>query len=247
MGRTLTFGNYTREPDIRMLSEMADVIYDKKWFAGADDAELYYMYRDLSLSRKDKETITEQHLRYDITIIPPGRLGGEFVKTAGHYHPLVPGASVTYPEIYEVLEGDATYLIQKLKDGEITDVVVVRAQAGDKVIIPPGYGHITINESNRTLKMANWVGADFSSEYERYRQAGGGAYFLTTDGFVPNPYHEKLPQIRYLKPTNFNDIDLHKGREMYGLVRSPEKLKYLTHPQEYGELFEKCISTSRQV
>jgi len=247
MERTLTFGGNKREPDIRMLFDMTDVIYDKKWLASADNFELYYMYRNMSLSKKDKDTMSEYHLRYDITIIPPASLGCEFIKTAGHYHPLVPGESVTYPEIYEVLEGNATYLMQKLEGDNITDVVVVRAEAGDKVIIPPSYGHITINESNKTLKMANWVGAEFSSEYGRYRQAGGGAYFLTENGFVPNPYHKELPHIRYIKPTNFPEEGLYKGREMYGLVRDIGKLKYLTHPQEYGKLFDKCISVGREV
>lgn len=247
MEKTLTFGGNKREPDIRLLLDMAKVIYDKKWLASADNFELYYMYRDMSLSKKDKDTIAEHHLRYDVTIIPPARLGCEYIKTAGHYHPLVPGTSVTYPEIYEVLEGNATYLIQKLEGDNITDVVVVRAEAGDKVIIPPNYGHITINESNKTLKMANWVGADFSSEYERYRQAEGGAYFLTEDGFIPNPHHKELPKIRYIKPTNFPDEGLYKGREMYGLVRDIGKLKYLTHPQEYTGLFDKCISVGREV
>src|SRR5665648_243693 len=124
MERTITFGGTKREPDIRLLFDMTDVIYDKKWIAETDNFELYYMYRDMSLSKKDKDTITEHHLRYDITIIPPARLGCEYIKTAGHYHPLIPGTSVTYPEIYEVLEGNATYLIQKLEGDNITDVVV---------------------------------------------------------------------------------------------------------------------------
>jgi|GEM_PF-2282682 glucose-6-phosphate isomerase len=40
-------------------------------------------------------------------------MGLEFVKTCGHYHPPVnPKLRYTYPEMYEVLEGDAHYLLQ---------------------------------------------------------------------------------------------------------------------------------------
>ena len=97
------------------------------------------------------EKLREQNIRYDITIIPPGMLGREYIKTAGHYHPLVPGGSVTYPELYEVLEGEALYLLQRQ---DLGDVVAINASAGDKVLVPPNYGHITINGSNKKLKMA---------------------------------------------------------------------------------------------
>jgi oxalate decarboxylase/phosphoglucose isomerase-like protein (cupin superfamily) len=62
----------------------------------------------------DKETISRHQLRYDITIIPPLKMGLEFVKKYEHYHPRVnPKLRYTYPEMYEVLEGDAHYLLQR--------------------------------------------------------------------------------------------------------------------------------------
>ncbi len=184
----LEFGGKVKEPDVRMLRDMDDVLYDRRWAEGAEDQELYYMYRDLFLSRRDADLFVEEGIRYDITIIPPRMLGLEYVKTAGHYHPQVPGQSVTYPEVYEVLEGEATYLFQR---EDLSDVVVVRAMEGDKVVVPPGYGHITINESNKRLKMANFVARGFSSIYEPIKERGGGAYFLTEDGFVENPRCEE--------------------------------------------------------
>jgi len=106
------------------------------------------MFREVSKDEKDARKIKEKGLRYDITIIPPNKLGMEFVKTAGHYHPFLPGSKMTYPELYEVLEGEAHYLLQRREQERgterITDVVVVKAKKGDKVIIPPNYGHVTI-------------------------------------------------------------------------------------------------------
>ncbi|MHC1594300.1 MAG: glucose-6-phosphate isomerase family protein, partial [Methanotrichaceae archaeon] len=60
----------SRDPDIRWLYDMKDVLYDQKWAASAENAELYYMYRDLYLSRADRDRLRDQGLRYDITIIP---------------------------------------------------------------------------------------------------------------------------------------------------------------------------------
>jgi glucose-6-phosphate isomerase len=162
MGNELRFGDNIIEPDIRMLSDMQEVVYDRTWLENSSDIELYYMYRDLALDDTDRRILRNANLRYDITMIPPRRLGKEFVKTAGHYHPKVSGTDLSYTEIYEVLEGEAHYLLQKLEKNKITDAVLIKAVKGDKVVIPPDYGHVTINPSEKELRMANLVSDRFS-------------------------------------------------------------------------------------
>ena len=39
------------------------------------------------MGRQDRSIILDHGLTDDITIIPPGWLGDEYIKTAGHYHP----------------------------------------------------------------------------------------------------------------------------------------------------------------
>ncbi len=239
MQNTLEFGTKSVKPGIRMLFDMKEVIYDREWLLSATDLELYYMYRDLSLSRNDALTIKEHGLRYDVTVIPPRMLGCEFVKTAGHYHPMIPGTDTTYPEIYEVLSGEAHYIMQKSDNDKIQDVILVKAEQGDKVIIPPGYGHITINASNKVLKMANWVARDFESVYAPIKEKGGCAYFILDNGIVKNPVYDYVPEIRILDPAGIRGLQ--RNREMYGLVRDIRKLEFLTRPQEYGWLFEEIF------
>ncbi len=110
METILEFGTKRVKPTIRTLFDMKDVIYDREWLRMANNIELYYMYRELALSKNDTLTMKEHNLRYDITVIPPLMLGCEFVKTAGQYHPKVPGTDMTFSEIYEVLSGEAQYL-----------------------------------------------------------------------------------------------------------------------------------------
>ena len=247
MDRALEFGPNKVEPAVRRLSQMREVIYDIDWLKTAPDMDLYYMYRDLAISRHDHSVMLDHGLRYDITVIPPKKLGVEFVKTAGHYHPCIEGTSCTYPEVYEVLGGTAHYLLQRC-DGRITDVVMVEAQEGDKVIIPPNYGHVTINPSNRELKMANWVSRDFESLYDPYKKCGGAAYFELADGrLVRNGRCDHVPDIRFLKPTNISKVGFSKGREMYGLIREPDKLAYLNKPQEYNWLWEMVLDDKNSI
>jgi len=231
----LEFGGKTKEPDVRMLHDMDDVLFDKEWARSAEDLELYYMYRDLFLSRRDGDLFVDQGIRYDITVIPPLMLGCEYVKTAGHYHPKVPGQEVTYPEVYEVLEGEATYLLQK---EDLSDVVVVRARGGDKVVVPPGYGHITINESKKRLKMANFVARGFSSIYDPIKERGGGAYFLTEGGFVENPRCEDAAPLREIEVPKTKALGLSRNREIYPIGREKGTLAWLVRPQDYGKIFE---------
>jgi glucose-6-phosphate isomerase len=233
----LQFGTHIRSPDIRRLFDMKEVIYDRPWLQGSIDTDLYFMYRDLYLSRADRDRLVDSDLRYDITVIPPGMIGCEYVKTAGHYHPVVPGTDVTYPEIYEVLEGKAIYLLQTLS---ASDVVAVSASPGDKVIIPPGYGHVTINASNKRLKMANFVARSFSSIYEPVKTMGGAAYFLTTKGYVRNDRYLNASPLRSVLPPGrsiLSKVGLSRSKEMYPSLRD-SGLGFLTSPQDHLDLFE---------
>ena len=245
--RVMQIGSKSVSPDVRKLHDMDDVVYDREWLKQADNIDLYYMYRGVFLSKKDEDRMKEYHLRYDVTVIPPGNLGMEYVKTAGHYHPSLPNSELTYGETYEVLEGTAHYLLQNDEGGKVTDVILVEAKAGDKVIIPPNYGHITINPSNRSIMMTNWVSSVFSSVYDQIKENKGGAYFETSDGkFIKNDNYDDLPEIRFLKPTTQLDVGskvgLKKDKEMYGLIREdPELLNYLNEPGEFGWLFDEIL------
>lgn len=235
----LKFGERTFYPAVRILEELKEVVLDKNFLATADmDTELYYMFRAVSKDEEDEREIKDKGLRYDITIIPPNTLGLEFVKTTGHYHPFLPGAKMTYPELYEVLEGEAHYLLQRREQERgterITDVVVVKAKKGDKVLIPPNYGHVTINPSEATVKMANWVANAFSSIYEPIKINGGAAYFELTNGeFVKNAKYGAVPGIRFLRSSDVEKelgLNLSKEAEMYELIKQPKTLAFLTNP-----------------
>ncbi|MCQ6963192.1 glucose-6-phosphate isomerase family protein [Methanolobus chelungpuianus] len=241
MGNELDFYGNIRSPDVRMLYDMDEVLFDREWLRSAENMELYYMYRNLYRSSSEHEIISKHNLSYDITVIPPRMLGREYVKTAGHYHPHVPGTELSYTEVYQVLEGKATYLLQKQEDDRITDVMVYNAEEGDCVLIPPGYGHITINATGEALKMANWVCRDFSSIYGTIRELSGGAYYLLVDGFVKNNHYQDVPPIRFMDVVDYPELGLVSGTDMYELVNDISRLGFLERPQDYAEVFERAV------
>jgi glucose-6-phosphate isomerase len=242
----LKFGNNLVEPEVRWLEELHDVAYDTSWIENTPNIEVYYMYRDLYSTRRHKDTIVEHQLRYDITIIPPLKMGLEYVKTLGHYHPRITSdSSYTYPELYEVLAGEAHYLLQRPANGRpdcIKDVLIVRARKGDKVVVPPNYGHVTVNPSEKPLKMANWVCRSFKSVYEPYKLLHGGAYYELVSGkYIPNRWYEQTPDIKSKRPVEVPALGLVKERPIYDLIEDPHQLEFLVAPDKYASLFNKFI------
>jgi len=220
---------------IRRLEELEDVLLDRNFFAQADKGIiLYYMFRDVH--READETLFRRNrIRYDVTIIPPRTLGQEFTKTAGHYHPEA-NKGLSYTELYEVLHGEAHYLLQKAENERIVDVLLVEARKGDKVVIPPNYGHVTINPSEKTLIMTNLVSSDFESLYEPYRKHKGAAYFeLKDDTFKKNESYQALPPLRRIRAEKRKQFPA--DRDIYALfVENPDLFKFLNEPEEYYRL-----------
>lgn len=140
------------------------------------NTEAYYMYRSVHRSGD---------LRYDITVIPQRMFGEENAKTFGHYHP---GSEdgMGYPEIYQVLRGSALFILQKKNRNGSVDAALVRADEGDTVVLPPGYGHVTVNRGEGDLVLGNLVYDRFESKYDEYAENQGAAYYYINGSLVQN-------------------------------------------------------------
>jgi glucose-6-phosphate isomerase len=225
-------------PDTRELKDIEDVIFDKEWLKTAESFELYYMYRDLSENEEDHDKIFANNLRYDITIMFPKMLGKEFNKTVGHDHPIVPGTSITYPELYEVLEGEAIFLLQDSKDEKINDVFAIKAKTGDKIIMPPNYEHLIINATDKSLKTCNWICRTFGSNiYKPFKLRHGFCYYAIKNAngiqWIKNENYTSVPEIRFEQANNLYDFKIEGNEPIYSLVNNLAKLEFLENPQNH--------------
>jgi glucose-6-phosphate isomerase, archaeal len=223
-------------PSTRMIDDMRDVLC---YPSARYERPLYYMYRDVCRNETDRAGMRSQSIRYDVTIIPPANLGGEYVKTKGHYHPENP-AGIGYPELYEVIGGTAHFLLQaKL----LSDIVLINAQKGDIVAIPPGYGHVTINPSEgETLTMANLVSTAFSSEYTFYTTMHGAAYYELNGGKLhKNPIYPQVPEVRTI--TSHLGVRGIRGTRssLYSLTGNEDITRWLNNPEQCSDDFLKLI------
>lgn len=235
---SLTFGEGITKvsPGVRKFEEIKIVLLDKN---ATGPEILYYMYRDVH-REIDGKLLKEKNLRYDITVIPPATLGKEPVKTSGHYHPNVPNSEISYPEVYEILYGSPHYILQKSSPPyqKVEEVVVIEASPGDKVVMPPNYGHITINPGKEPVVMTNFVSDKFTSFYKPYEDFQGGAYFeVIEEGnlkFISNEKYKNLPEIKIVREKENISLGLLKNKGMYEIfLENPEKFNFLNEPEKY--------------
>ncbi len=196
---------------------------------GPDPA--YYMWRRVHLE-KDDEKFTAAGLRYDLTLLAPGKIGNEFVKTAGHNH------RPPYPEIYEVLYGRAYFLIQSYADNDcksVQEVFLTEAGAGEKFAIPSGFGHNMVNISDEPLLTANLVSDRVGHNYAPYNDNHGACYYILNGRraieIEKNPNYRSVPDIKKIRIREYPEFGLAKKIPLYDLINAPDKIDFLSRPE----------------
>jgi glucose-6-phosphate isomerase, archaeal len=226
------------KPQARKFSEAKNYFKNKKAKFNNGNI-LYYMYRGVC-ENKDIEFFKKKNWRYDITVIFPGNVGEEFNKTIGHFHKFIEGKKISYPEIYQVILGEAIFLIQKInfKNKNVEKVWIIKAKEGDKIVIPSQknflFGHTTINVGKNFLVLANLQNQLTKSDYSFYQEKQGAVYYIVKSKnkekylFVPNPqyFQHPTPEIYegtktfgFFKP---NNLPLYKE-----VIFSPNKFSFL--------------------
>jgi glucose-6-phosphate isomerase len=190
---SILFVNGGQHPkSVRTLIQMKNVM-----MGSVDETaglEMYYMYRSVYV---------QDDIRFDITVIPPAAVKGEYAKTFGHYHPGSEDGPA-YPEVYQVLKGSAVFLMQKRNRNGSVDAIVVHAKDGDTVLFPPGYGHVSINNGSETLVLANLVYDRFESIYADFEENRGAAYYYLKDGEVVQNSNYVVQNSEQLTPGELN-------------------------------------------
>ena len=217
--------------EVNTLKDMRKVLVQKDLLA---PRVLGVTYKGLC-NLKDENKISERNLRYDCRVIRSSRLGVEFMKTIGC---LPRGGGV---KLYEVLTGEAWYILQKHNNKDtriIEEVILLKAKAQDKVVIPPGYGYVIINIGLKDLVICRWVSGELKCGDEPYEISQGAAYFVMEDNwgarFTVNPYYNAVPNMSIAHPAeNLKGLRIKKGVPLYSLLYEGGKpLEFLNRPAQ---------------
>ncbi|MBI5004329.1 hypothetical protein HZC00_04500 [Candidatus Kaiserbacteria bacterium] len=147
--------------------------------------------------------------KHNITIWETGTVGGEYIKTYGHYH------KGDLQEMYWILQGEGIALLQKMAviDGVdnpniIEEFRAIPVKAGDSVHMPSGFGHLLVNTGAQWLVTTDdspVAGPDDSAsmpghaDYEQVKQMRGFAYYVVErDGaplLIPNKLYKEVRKV----------------------------------------------------
>lgn len=164
----------------------------------------YYMIR----GGKDKTNITVWEI---------GTVGGEYIKTYGHYH------VGKLDETYTIAAGEGIVLLQTRKNGkddEIKSFYAIPVKAGDKVFIPSGTGHLVVNTGKVWLVTSDDSPVNFAevdpvslpghADYEPVKKLHGFAYYCIEENgkpiLVKNPNYKVIPEAKWLTPSEYASL-----------------------------------------
>lgn len=235
----LTFMGFTE----KKLCKMKDLYYDSM---NADDDEIIYDFYRGILCEGDKDHFERDQYRYSITVIKPGMIGREFKKTSGHYHSWNEMHTSTIPEVYEVINGTAIYVLQRADNFdtddceqlEVSDIIIARVQKGQSIIIPPNYGHCSINVSDEPLVFSNLAYISCKVIYEPVSYYHGMGIYVEKQGsrlnFVKNSNYKKLPSPRYVEVKENKKLGIEFGKPLYNsYMENPAAYDFLKNPDLY--------------
>ena len=149
--------------------------------------------------------------RKNITIWQSGTVGGEYIKTYGHYH------VKDFLETYTVIAGEGIILLQKrredadgnLLNDEVEYVKAIFVKAGSVVPIPNRAGHLAVNTGSSWLVTLDDSPVNFEKEkeaawpvhadYESVKKMHGFAYYIVKKNgkpeFIKNSNYKNTPDI----------------------------------------------------
>jgi len=186
----------------RTLIEMRDVAMDSVLLADKPDMDLYFMNRDILKN--------ETEFRLDETTIIAIKIGVEFNKTYGHEHKCA--------ELYEIISGAGYFLMQRRDGEDIEEIFIVPARTGEKVYVPPKYGHLMINSTDESLVTRNIMFKKSVSDYKPFKEHHGAGYYAIDSGeaveWVINKSWPKVTPIKMKTLAQlFKEFQIDKAKE----------------------------------
>lgn len=178
---------------VRTHQGMKEVLWNPDVTSGPEI--YYYMIR----GGKDKK---------NITVVESGLVGGEYIKTYGHYH------VGQLAETYWIVLGEGLVLMQEREinlnsqpiDDKIKNFKAIAVKAGDEILIPSGMGHLLVNIGKTWLVTADDSPVDLPghADYEPVKKLHGFAYFVIKENnqpvLVKNPCYQTIPEVRIVAP-----------------------------------------------
>jgi glucose-6-phosphate isomerase len=192
---------------------------------------LYTIYMDI-FDREDRAALQAQKLLYGAVVYNHGTIGDERLRSQGHVHSIDPKSRLRFSEVYEFWTGRGYVYMQKEAAAVVTRALLIPVKAGDKVVVPLGWMHLTIADGDDVLSFGAWCARENNLEYAEVRRLGGPAHFLLSNGdIVKNPRYRRVAEVETLLPSQLPLLGIPAEEPIYRSWRSnPECFDFLPSP-----------------
>jgi len=236
---TLAFGEgiTTAPVQVRRLEEVRALLRDP----GSEGPEhLYTIYMDIRVAGIADE-LRAHGLGYGAVVYNHGALGRESLRSQGHVHSVAPDSGVGYSELYEFWHGRGLVYMQDSATADVRDVVVIETGPGDKVAIPPGWAHATVNVGDGPMAFGAVYALDAKLLYDPLRRLQGTAHYVLADGTLePNPRYERVPGARRTGAHRIPECGIEAGRP--ALAGDVARLDFVSRPDRYPALWPRLVA-----
>jgi len=239
---TLAFGEgVTAEPAVvRRLDDVRALLRDP--LATGPD-HLYTIYMGIRVPGR-AEALSSLGLGYGAVVYNHGALGEEALRSQGHVHSVPAGTGVAFSEIYEFWYGHGLVYMQDSASTAVSDAVAIEAGPGDKVVVPPGWAHATVNLGGGPLVFGAVYALEARLLYEPLRRLRGMAHYVLADGTLEaNPRYGRVPEARRLPPHVVPEHGIVPGRPALAGEIGP--LDLVSRPERYPSVWERLQARSR--
>jgi glucose-6-phosphate isomerase len=167
---------------VKRLSELRGIYQDNAAFERTvADGQDPIAYEVIDYRKKESD------LSFGTTIMSPGKVGGEYFMTRGHYH-----ERPECGEAYYTQSGEGVLLLES-RDGETR---LVEMKPGICAFIPPDWAHRSINTGTEKLVFVWFCATDAGHDYGEILTRGMRKIVVERDGkraVIDNPTYAKAP------------------------------------------------------
>ncbi|WP_297206101.1 glucose-6-phosphate isomerase family protein [uncultured Pluralibacter sp.] len=225
-------------PEIRYLDQIRSSLRDPHCHG---PGEVYAIAMDVARIQ-DREELQKRMLLFGVVTYAAGQLGEEPIRSQGHIHRISQHSGWSPPELYEIWQGKAIIYMQERVDNDPGRCFAVVAAPGDKVLVPPGWGHATISADPLVpLTFAAWCDREYGFEYEKVRAHKGLAWYpLMQDGQVIwlHNKHYAPGRLQVIRAREYAEFGITAAPIYSQFITDPERLQFISRPDKVAKQWQ---------
>jgi len=231
-------GVYGPKPETRHLDDIRKSLMDPDC-EGPND--LYAIVMDIG-NELHREDMLERDLLFASCVYNYGQMGQEPIRSQGHIHAKSLSCNSSTCELYEIWEGEAIIYMQEYVQDYPGRCFAIRAKQGEVVIVPPFWGHQTVNANlDKPMVFGAWCVRDYGFDYDDVRAHKGLAYYpVVKDKEIiwhKNPHYLDSTLVER-SPRIYTEFGIDPTKPIYQqFVQDPDRMLFVSKPATAADLW----------